>query len=812
MARRSGRATSRFIKLQEMNLRMIAALFFFVCLAFPPAAEAGLYTASDQIVLLSQQNVGSVLVNSSAATVVEFYASWCGHCISFSPIYKKLARDIKEWKPAVNIAAVDCAADENIQICMNYKISGYPTIKFFHAYSTADSAGVPYRGFSRDVRNLRQRIIDSLESHGEPWPPACPPLEPTSETEINNFFETNTVQHLALIFEDAKSYIGREVILDLLQFENVTVRRVLNTESGLVAKLGVTEFPSCYLYYPDGNFTRLRVNFEARAFYSYALQRLPGVIRSGKPPPVTMELVKNSTQEPWRPFDRSRVYMADLESALHHSLRVELAVQSVIKGDSMIALKSYISVLAKYFPGRPVVMNLLKSLNSWLKNQTVDQISYKAFKENVDNTAQVPDAALPEGVRWVGCQGSQPHFRGYPCGVWTLFHVLTVQASNTGDSDPQEVLTAMRNYIHSFFGCRYCADHFENMARESLEVVNTLPSSVLWLWSRHNRVNNRIAGDLSEDPYFPKIQWPSPEVCPSCHMLKDNGEHGWNENQVLTFLGSYFSSSRILLDYLEDENKILKKQTEKHSHKLEDSLAQKHIERIAREALDPITTPVEEEEEEEEPQDETEAYEEDNEGGEDKLAASDIKDKAFEQTPRTNAKLEEVPGHQQAHKIPSIIGMRLKQRRQQEDIVDLDSFVNQHFKAKALQLAASSRVKQRTLQTKVEQEHRQELSLGMELDAGLGMIGLQPIDTDLDLNSIYQGKRLKKRELAGQYIGKGVELFQRGHWISVLSIGFSNVDISLCVILYAVSFTCLVAMYIFFRNRFRRRRVKIALP
>lgn len=36
-----------------------------------------------------------------------------------------------EWKPAVNIAAVDCAADENIQICMNYKISGYPTIKVF---------------------------------------------------------------------------------------------------------------------------------------------------------------------------------------------------------------------------------------------------------------------------------------------------------------------------------------------------------------------------------------------------------------------------------------------------------------------------------------------------------------------------------------------------------------------------------------------------------------------------------------------------------------------------------------------------------
>ncbi|XP_014861561.1 PREDICTED: sulfhydryl oxidase 1-like [Poecilia mexicana] len=806
MARRCGRATSRFSEEHEISVGMTATAAFVVCLclAFPPAAEAGLYTASDQIVLLSEQNVGSVLVNSSAAMVVEFYASWCGHCISFSPFYKKLARDIKEWKPAVNMAAIDCAADENVKICTEYKIRGYPTIKFFHANSSANSLGMPYRGFSRDVRELRHMIIDSLEYPGDPWPPACPPLEPTSEAEINNFFETNTVQHLALIFEDDKSYIGREVTLDLLQFENITVRRVLDTEEHLVSKLGVTEFPSCYLYYPDGRFERLVVKFEVRTFYVYALQRLPGVVRSGKPPPVFTELLKNRTEEPWRDFNSSRVYMADLESALHYSLRVELALRSVINGQALTALKDYISVLAKYFPGRPVVMNLLKSLNSWLQNQNKGPISYEAFRERVDNTAQVPDAALPEGVRWVGCQGSQPHFRRYPCGVWTLFHVLTVQANNTGDSDPKEVLKAMRNYIHNFFGCRYCAEHFENMAREGLDVVTSLPSAVLWLWYRHNRVNNRIAGDLSEDPFFPKIQWPSPEMCPSCHTVKDNGEHSWNEAQVIPFLGSHFSSSRILTDYLEDEDRILETQRAKHSRQLQESLGQRHVERIVREASNPITSPppssvqegVEDEgpqEEEEGPQDEMEAYEEDNEGGEENPApaASDR-------------------GHQRTHRIPSIIGMRLRPRR--EDIVDLDSFVNQHFKAKALQQAASSLVKQRTLQTKVEQEPRPAFSLGMELDAGLGMVGLQPVDDFNELNSIHQGKGLKKRELAGQYFKREAEFDHKGHWMSVITIGFSDLDISLCVILYALSFTCLLAMCVFFRSRLRRRRFKFALP
>lgn len=46
--------------------------------------------------------------------------------------------------------------------------------------------------------------------------------------------------------------------------------------------------------------------------------------------------------------------------------------------------------------------------------------------------SQIPNAALPEGARWVACQGSQPHLRRFPCGVWTLFHVLTVQAKIAG--------------------------------------------------------------------------------------------------------------------------------------------------------------------------------------------------------------------------------------------------------------------------------------------------------------------------------------------------------------------------------------------
>ncbi|XP_067085893.1 sulfhydryl oxidase 1 [Osmerus mordax] len=810
MARRYSRATSwRTGNTLSTNARqlLILTILVYTGILSPFTAEAGLYTASDQIVILTTENADTVLFNSTAAMVVEFYASWCGHCIGFSPVYKSLARDIKEWKPAVDLGAIDCAEEQSRKICTNFGIKGYPTLKFFHAYGTSDSKGQSFRGFPRDVKGLRQNIIEKMENHQEPWPPACPPLEPASLAEIDSFFESNSVQHLALIFEASNSYVGREVTLDLLQYDNIAVRRVLSTEEVLVSRLEVTDFPSCFLYYPGGNHTRLRVQNEARTFYSYALQRLPGVVRTGKPRPLTSDLLGNTTDEQWRVFNRSRVYMADLESTLHFSLRVELASHPILRGDALSALRRYVSVLAKYFPGRPVVKNLLTAVDSWLQAQSQSEISYSDLRDVLDNTAEVPDAALPEGQNWVGCQGSKPHLRRYPCGVWTLFHVLTVQAKSSASTEPLEVLQAMRGYVHSFFGCRECATHFEAMAQDSLSQVDSASTAVLWLWSRHNHVNNRLAGAGSEDPLFPKTQWPTPDMCPACHGVKRGGEHAWKPAEVLSFLLSYFSSERLLPDHLEEESRLLAQQKEQREARRQEQEVRRGAERRAREAS--FTQPQEEEEDEEEEAQEDPADEEAGEGGGTLEPAPWVK-------PEAVAEEEGVveggrPSRQRgARSRPSVVGMKL--REPQEDIVDLDSFVNQHYKAKALRVAAavSAHVKRRSLQ------RREDSVLGLGLEAGPDLPGAESVDLGAG-----QYKRLQKRGLTSQYRGseeEGVAVVQlyphdpRGRWMNVLSVGFSGLDISLCVILYFLSSMCLLGMFLFFKMRPRFRRVKVAQP
>ena len=58
-------------------------------------------------------------------------------------------------------------------------------------------------------------------------------------------------------------------------------------------------------------------------------------------------------------------------------------------------------------------------------------------------------------------------------------------------------------------------------------------------------VNARLAGDESEDPFFPKITWPSRDTCPGCRLVSD--ESSFDEEKISGFLISRGASSRLVL-------------------------------------------------------------------------------------------------------------------------------------------------------------------------------------------------------------------------------------------------------------------------
>uniref|UniRef100_A0A8C0GU09 Sulfhydryl oxidase n=1 Tax=Chelonoidis abingdonii TaxID=106734 RepID=A0A8C0GU09_CHEAB len=708
--------------------------------ALPGARPGGLYSPGDPLVLLQVDTLESSVLNSSSAWLVEFYASWCGHCVHFAPTWRALAADIQEWSPAVNLGVLDCADIANQKMCGKFGITGFPTLKFFKAFSKSPEDGIKIFHPGDSIQKLRQSIITNLEMHKETWPPACPPLEPASVEEIRGFFQTNNVTYLALIFETNDSFLGREVTLDMLQFENIAVRRVLSSEEELVKKYGVTSFPSSFLLIKNGTFSRIPVQMEARSFYTHFLRRLPGVMRG--------------PYAPIRAPDISKVYMADLESALHYALRVEVARFSVLTGERVRALKDFVAVLAKYFPGRPFVRNFLRSVDRWLRNARESRIPYSGLELVLTGRKESP-SALPALVTWVGCQGSEPHFRGYPCSLWTLFHLLTVQGGP--DHSPLEVLGAMRGYVQSFFGCRECAQHFEGMAAESMDKVRSVDEAALWLWSRHNRVNARLAGTETEDPQFPKLQWPPPELCPLCHSVV-NRRHVWDKAAVLRFLKAHFSPANIFLDYTEPERAL--------------------VVRRSREAKEGAGEGGNGEGEEEEEGEERRPGK--PEGAGVGMEAGGSERRGF-LGPRK----------------PSIVRMNPKMQELEEDIVDLDSFSELHYKSKALKAAAANK--------------------GRRLSKRDTIPLLLADDSHEAFDYAAAWERLRRRGLGSKQLIGALEedegdALRRNHWFRMLGVGFSRLDVSLCIILYFLSSMCLLGMYTFFRMRTRHRKGHPGFP
>ncbi|XP_063000496.1 sulfhydryl oxidase 2 [Elgaria multicarinata webbii] len=534
-------------------------------LAWATPAASRLYQAGvDPVWVLEAGTVRQALRDSPSAWLVQFYSSSCGHCVAFAPTWRALAGDVHEWGPAISVGVLDCGDEVNYDTCKEYGIQYYPTFRYFRAFTKQFTTGESHLGTDRELQTVRQTMIDFLQNHSqEAKPPACPPLEPIVPEQMFSLFNKNIPHYTAVIFESANSYVGREVILDLSQYENLVVKRVQNSDSASLEKLGVTSVPATYLIYPNGSHGLINILKPLRSFFSSYLKSLPGVRRklpSQLPTPVRQNSEENMDIKEWKDFDKSKLYMADLESGLHYLLRVELATHKTLEGAELKTFKDVVILLAKLFPGHQPVMKLLETLEVWLVSLPLDKIPYDAILDLLNNKMRISGLFLTSRVQWVGCQGSRPELRGYTCSFWKLFHTLTVQAAlqpkallSTGLKDsPQAVLQVMQRYVQDFFGCRACAQHFAEMAGESLDSVKTLDEAVLWLWEKHNVVNARLAGDLSEDPKSPKVQWPTPDICPACHE-ESQGVHAWNKGQVIEFLKHHYSSDNILYTYAEGQ-------------------------------------------------------------------------------------------------------------------------------------------------------------------------------------------------------------------------------------------------------------------
>ena len=95
----------------------------------------GLFQKNDKVdVLNGLDELKTYLHRSKVPSIIVYYASWCGHCQHYAPVYKTFANNTWHWRNVFGVAAIDCGQSSNNEACNAGGVSGFPTIKLYDAY------------------------------------------------------------------------------------------------------------------------------------------------------------------------------------------------------------------------------------------------------------------------------------------------------------------------------------------------------------------------------------------------------------------------------------------------------------------------------------------------------------------------------------------------------------------------------------------------------------------------------------------------------------------------------------------------------
>lgn len=519
---------------------------------------SGLYTENDKVHILTKDNFQGMVHDKPHAWLIEFYNSWCGHCRKFAPTWVEFATSVHGWDNVVKVGAIDCADDRNNDVCRDMEILAYPSIKFYHEHY---AEGTKDLGQALRKGETSHELVELLLFHmrgeqaagrGKSWPDLSV-QNFSNAAEIWNDIPTQ-VQVVFLIFESINSTTGSEIMLDLNDIDNIKIFR-LTSSNNLAKILSVKFYPTLfavdkYSYTPHSisvettrhvlKDTIVRYLYDRKIsipkYYESVFTEVSSTSKTIIPINATNDNYMNN-------LIGNTVFQVDLETGLRYTLSHEIVKIKIISGESLNALKNYLKVIKKYFPFKANGKAFISELLNYVENSGY-QISGKDLSKRISELEKEHNPVYSSSLNWIGCRGSSPNYRGFTCSLWVIFHTLTVSAADKRSANALEVLNAMHGYVKYFFGCADCSEHFQAMALEKkLSSVAENDGAILWLWVAHNEVNNRLAGDLTEDPQFPKKQFPVSKDCFKCRDSFGN----WDLEQVLAYLKFMYGDENINL-------------------------------------------------------------------------------------------------------------------------------------------------------------------------------------------------------------------------------------------------------------------------
>lgn len=510
--------------------------------------EEGLYSKSDHVVILTQRNFERKVYNQNHAALVQFYNSYCGHCRGFAPKFKALAAEVAPWKNIFQFKVIDCSIEENNEICREFEVMAYPSLRYIHEHYVKANGNVGDRIQMTDTaEKLKSQLITKMQAEQSMGRLAfAPKLSIASYASYAAALNDvpNDVTYTFLVFESENSTVGSELALDINDYNHIKVKRVYDT-SELAEKAGVSHFPGLVAVSTRLDANPLTPKNPSKQNLLKAVNKFLKSKNYAFPTRDTPEQEMTQNEHSGEKLTSSNldvVYYSDLEKTLKTSLHTEITRYKSLTGEALEALLDYLHVLRTTFPFKNNnLRDYIEDLHDTLKTRS--EWNGNDVYEIVKRLENVHAPVYMSQLEYIGCKGSQSKYRGYTCGLWTLFHTLTVNAAQKPGTDTGlKVLRVMHGYVKHFFGCTTCSEHFQAMAaRNRLFDVKENDKAVLWLWISHNEVNLRLAGDVTEDPEHPKIQFPSVTKCPECRLARG----AWNLPAVYQYLLNVYGTGNI---------------------------------------------------------------------------------------------------------------------------------------------------------------------------------------------------------------------------------------------------------------------------
>lgn len=421
------------------------------------------------------------LITEGEPWAIMFYSPTCGHCQHFAPTWVAVWKAIQDVKRSNNgrlgglrIGAVSCLAEPGV--CRNEKVNSYPTLKAF-GLTEGNGKGVVVR------QQTEKKIVDWLmDKYTEAAAAAVPVAVTAAAAEAG--------QGSFSIDEDGQK------------------RSAAGSANAVATPNGA-----------DSKNTRT----------------------TAQGPEEIEAQAKFSVEE----LKRARVEDAftSLRFALDHDVFLG---SKVLMEEGLVSLKDLLHVLSLLFPGkkrRAAFRGLLESvyplvelsIEEWEAALGV-HLDPLAPRVAAAGVAGAVGAVATAGVgrkkkeyEWVVCTSAA----GYTCGLWMLFHLLTVKSAVRAESkatsystsiiSPPYVMKMIQGFVSHFFGCQDCRTHFlaayeEGRARwEGGREEGK--GAVWWVWWLHDKVNLRLG----------KRRWPTRERCRRCWKEGEKEDGGEEE-------------------------------------------------------------------------------------------------------------------------------------------------------------------------------------------------------------------------------------------------------------------------------------------